>query len=138
MRSLVATADIIKVSDEELPLITGETEPEKAADALLDQGVTLAAITLGKDGAYVRIGGESRVVPGFAANAVDTTGAGDAFFGGFLYRFLASGKTLKEVSIDDAADFARFGNATASLCVERRGGIPSMPKRSDILRRMGE
>ena len=133
MRSLISTADIIKISDEELPLLTGETDPEKATDLLLDQGVKIVAITLGSEGAYVRVGNESRLVAGFRANAVDTTGAGDSFFGGFLYRFLASGKTLKQVSIEDAADYARFGNATASLCVERRGGIPAMPKLSEVL-----
>lgn len=138
MRSLIVTADIMKVSDEELPLLTGETDLEKAADALADQGVKLVAITLGARGAFVRVGGESRLVPGFRSNVVDTTGAGDAFFGGFLTRFLTSGKTLKNISLEDAADFARFGNATASLCVERRGGIPAMPKRADILCRLGQ
>ena len=137
MRSLIATADIIKVSDEELPLLTGETDPEKAADELLDQGVKLVAITLGSKGAFVRVGGESRLVPGFRSNAVDTTGAGDAFFGGFLYRYLTSEKTLKEVTLEDASNYARFGNAAASLCVERRGGIPAMPKLADVLCRLG-
>jgi len=136
MRSLIATADIMKVSDEELPLLTGETDPEKAADALMDQGVKIAAITLGSEGALVRVGTKSALVPGFRAKAVDTTGAGDSFFGGFLYRFLASGKTLKQVTIEDAADYARFGNATASLCVERRGGIPAMPKLAEVLERL--
>ena len=135
MRSLIVTADIMKVSDEELPLLTSETDPEKAADMLMDQGVKIVAITLGSEGAYIRIRNENRIVPGFRANAVDTTGAGDSFFGGFLYRFLASGKSLKQVTIDDAADYARFGNATASLCVERRGGIPAMPKLAEVLER---
>lgn len=138
MRSLIATADIMKVSDEELPLLTGESDPETAAAALLDQGVKLVAVTLGANGAFVRIRSESRLVPGFRSNAVDTTGAGDAFFGGFLYRFLSSGKALKDVSLEDAADYTRFGNATASLCVERRGGIPAMPKLADILCRLGQ
>lgn len=138
MRSLIATADIMKVSDEELPLLTGETEPDKAADVLHDQGVKLVAITLGAQGAFVRVGGENRLVPGFRSNAVDTTGAGDAFFGGFLYRFLSSQKSLGDVSLEDAADYARFGNATASLCVEHRGGIPAMPKLADVLCRFGQ
>ncbi len=136
MRSLIVTADIIKISDEELALLTGETDPAKAADVLLDQGVKIVAITLGSEGAYIRVGKVSRLVPGFRAKAVDTTGAGDSFFGGFLYRFLASGKALKEVTVDDAADYARFGNATASLCVERRGGIPAMPKLAEVLERL--
>ncbi len=136
MRSLIVTADIMKVSDEELPLLTGEFDPEKAADALIDQGVKLVAVTLGAEGAYVRVGGESRFVPGFKAKAVDTTGAGDSFFGGFLYRFVTSGKSIKQLTVDDAADCARFGNATASLCVERRGGIPAMPKLQEVLARL--
>ena len=138
MRSLISTADIMKVSDEELPLLTGETDPEQAADALIDQGVKLIAITLGAKGAFVRVRGESRLVPGFRSNAIDTTGAGDAFFGGFLYRFLCSEKALKDVTLEDAADYARFGNATASLCVEQRGGIPAMPTLKDILKRLGQ
>ncbi|MEA4939050.1 MAG: carbohydrate kinase [Christensenella sp.] len=138
MRSLISTADIMKVSDEELPLLTGETDPEQATDVLLDQGVKLVAVTLGAKGAFIRVRSESRLVPGFRSNAIDTTGAGDAFFGGFLYRFLCSEKALKDVSLEDAADYARFGNATASLCVEQRGGIPAMPILADILCRLGE
>ncbi len=136
MRSLVSTADIVKISDEELPLLTGETEPESAAASLIDQGVRIVAVTLGSNGAYVRIGEKGRFVPGFRAAAVDTTGAGDAFFGGFLFRFLDSKKALAAVTVEDAADYARFGNATASLCVERRGGIPAMPDLKDILSRL--
>ena len=138
MRSLIVTADIMKISDEELPLLTGETDPERAADVLIDQGVKLIAITLGANGAFVRVRGESRLVPGFRSNVVDTTGAGDSFFGGFLYRFLASSVALKDVTLEHAADFARFGNATASLCVEHRGGIPAMPALKDILNRLGQ
>ena len=138
MRSLISTADIMKVSDEELPLLTGETDPEQATDVLLDQGVKLVAVTLGNKGAFIRVRNESRLVPGFRSNAIDTTGAGDAFFGGFLYRFLCSEKALKDVTLEDAADYARFGNATASLCVEQRGGIPAMPALADVLCRLGE
>ena len=138
MRSLIATADIMKLSDEELHLLTGETEPEAAADALLDQGVSVVAVTLGEKGAYVRVRGGARWIPGFVSNAIDTTGAGDAFFGGFLYRYLTLGKSPKEVTVDEAADCARFGNATASLCVEKRGGIPAMPALSGILERLME
>ncbi len=138
MRSLISTADIMKVSDEELPLLTGETDPEQATDVLLDQGVKLVAVTLGNKGAFIRVRSESRLVPGFRSNAIDTTGAGDAFFGGFLYRFLCSEKALKDVTLEDAADYARFGNATASLCVEQRGGIPAMPTLKEVLNRLGQ
>ena len=138
MRSLISTADIMKISDEELPLLTGETDPEQATDVLLDQGVKIVAVTLGAKGAFIRLRNESRLIPGFRSNAIDTTGAGDAFFGGFLYRYLSCGKALKEVTLEDAAHYARFGNATASLCVERRGGIPAMPTLKEVLNRLGQ
>ena len=136
MRSLIITADIMKISGEELPLLTGETDPAKAADALLDQGVRVVVITLGAKGVYVRVGKESRNVPGFQAATVDTTGAEDCFFGAFLARLLSSGRALKQIGIDDAADYARFGNAADSLYVEKRNGIPTIPGLNEILNRM--
>ena len=136
LRSLIVTADIMKISGEELPLLTGETDPAKAADALLDQGVRIVAITLGADGTYVRVGKESRIVSGFCAATNDTIVAGDCFFGAFLAQLLSSGRTLKEIGIDDAADYARFGNAADPLCVGKRNGIPTMPGLNEILDRM--
>ena len=58
---------------------------------------------------------------------MDTTGAGDAFWGGFLHRMLALDKTPDQLTVDDAADCARWGSATAAVCVTRRGAIPAMP-----------
>lgn len=138
MRSLIATADMMKLSDEECVLLTGEKEPEAAARKLHAMGVQVVAVTLGSEGALLLAQGESRHVPGYKAKAVDTTGAGDAFFGGFLYRYLQLAKTPAALTIDEAADCARFGNATASLCVEGRGGIPSMPTREAVEKRMEE
>ena len=123
MRSLIVTADIMKVSDEELPLLTGESDPERATDVLLDQGVKLVAVTLGAKGAFIRVRSESRLVPGFRSNAIDTTGAGDAFNGGFVTA-LAEGKDIFEA--------ARFGNAVGALSVTKIGTAPAMPHRSEI------
>lgn len=127
MRSMVPYADVMKLSDEETALLTGEADPAAAAAVLLAQGVKCAAVTLGADGALVAAASGMRTVPGFAVNAVDTTGAGDAFWGGFLHRMLALGKAPEALTIDDAADCARWGNATAAVCVTRRGAIPAMP-----------
>lgn len=136
MRSLIKTADIIKLSDEETRLLTDTDDPALASKRLVDAGVSIVIVTLGRDGAFVRVGGQTKLVPGFAANAVDTTGAGDAFFGGFLYRFLQQKKRAEDVSLSEACDCALFGNAVASLCVERRGGIPAMPELNSVLERL--
>ena len=66
---------------------------------------------------------------------VDTTGAGDAFWGGFLNCLLNSGKHPRDVSLSEAMEFADFANALASLCVEKRGAIPAMPTLETIEKR---
>jgi fructokinase len=136
MQSLIPSADFMKISDEEAYLLTGIADPVEASARLAALGVTVVAVTLGGKGALVRYGTESRFVPGFQAKVVDTTGAGDSFFGGFLFRFLSSVHTLSNLTVDAVMDMAAFGNATASLCVEKHGGIPAMPTLEQILRRM--
>ena len=89
-------------------------------------------VTLDADGAFVATKDGSRMVPSFRVEAVDTTGAGDSFWGGFLTAFVESGLAPSEVSIERAAQFVRFGNAVASLCVRNRGAIPAMPERKDV------
>ena len=64
-----------------------------------------------------------KLIPAFKVNAIDTTGAGDAFNGG-LVTALAEGKDLFEA--------ARFANALAALSVQKIGTTPSMPIRSEI------
>ncbi len=132
MRSLIPRCDVMKLSDEETVLLTGEGDPVRAAERLLRAGPACVAVTLGGEGALVATRQGVRVVPAFPVEAVDTTGAGDAFWGAFLYRLTRSGKRPEALSLDEAADFARFANAAASLCVGRRGGIPAMPGLKEV------
>ena len=131
MRAVVPQMDLMKLSDEECELLTGEKDPQAAAAALLAAGPKVVAVTLGAGGAYVRCADGGAEVPGFPAEAVDATGAGDSFWGGFLAAFCESGKAPEEVTVADAAAFARLGNAVASLCVRKRGAIPAMPTREE-------
>jgi len=127
MRSVLPYVDIIKISGEEAELITGEVEPELATGALISSGILCAVVTLGTDGAIVRINDELSRVTAVKCDAVDTTGAGDAFWGGFLYKLLEKGKHPNGLTLDDAHDCAVFANACAALCVQKRGAIPAMP-----------
>ncbi len=132
MRSILPYMDLIKISAEECPLITDYTKPEDAAAALLRDGASVVVVTLDADGAFVATKDGARIVESFRVDAVDTTGAGDSFWGGFLSAFCESGKEPSDITIDEAATFARFGNAVASLCVRKRGAIPAMPSREDV------
>lgn len=104
--------------------VTGVDEAREAAEILLAQGAGTAIITLGEMGALYHSKTQSVHVPAMSAGpVVETTGAGDAFNGGFA-RALADGK--------DPVAAVRFGCATAAISVTRPGTAPSMPALAEI------
>lgn len=133
MRSVIPYADIMKISDEETALLTDCSDPKEAAQALLDQGVKCVVVTLGKDGALLKTAQIEIVEKGKARKVVDTTGAGDSFWGGILSRFAQDGTDPAEITEKKAREYVRFANAVAGLCVEKRGAIPAMPTLEQVL-----
>lgn len=131
MRAGLSLADILKVSDEEAILLTGERDWSAAAKRLAAYGPRAVFITLGAKGCFYRLAGVEGLAPGYPVNCVDTTGAGDAFFGAALAGIHQLGGlgALKE---SDASRIARFANAAGAICASRRGAIPAMPDRSEI------
>lgn len=136
MRSLIPYADIMKISDEETEMLTGKVSPEEAAEVLFQKGIKIAVVTLGSKGAYLYCNEGGAHIPGFVSNAVDTNGAGDSFWGGFLYCISRSGKSPEQFAMEELKDYVRFGNAVASLCVEKKGAIPAMPELEKVKERM--
>jgi ribokinase len=126
---MLALCDIVTPNESEAEGLTGiavtsVADAERAADALMAQGAGAAVITLGERGALYRDPTRSVHVPPFRAGpVVETTGAGDAFNGGFATA-LAQGA--------DPVDAVRFGSATAGISVTRPGTAPSMPARAEI------
>ncbi len=134
MQSVLKYIDILKISEEETFLITGEKDSEDAIKVLLEMGVYIVAITLGEKGTL--IGNREKIVyiSGFKAEeVVDTTGAGDTFWGSFLFRVATSNKKIDENSMKDLEGYAKFANVSASLCVTKRGAISSMPTLENVL-----
>ncbi len=126
-------ADIVKISEEELLFLTGENDLNQGAEFLLRQyDLQLVLITLGPKGAYARTMASEARRPAYDVKTIDTTGAGDAFTGGFLYQLLQSGKTLSELTDADLGDFLAFANATGSLTTTRKGAIPALPTLGEV------
>jgi ribokinase len=127
---MLALCDFVTPNESETEALTGLpvhslSEAETAAKALLAKGARAAVITLGERGALYHDGSRTVHVPVFkAGTVVETTGAGDAFNGGFAAA-LAEGM--------DPVEAVRFGCATASISVTRPGTAPSMPHREEIL-----
>jgi ribokinase len=120
--------DYITPNEVEAEILTGiriDTieSANKAADWFFQKGVKNVVITLGVRGVYVATQQERKMIPAYTVKAVDSTGAGDAFNGGFVTA-LAEGKSIW--------DSCKFANALAALSVMKLGTTPSMPYRKDI------
>lgn len=127
---------MIKLSDEETALLTPYENPDEAANYLLDHGIKIVAVTLGKEGVLICNRKDHQKVSGFSSQVVDTTGAGDSFWGGFMSQFVKSKLNPEDCSIEELKKFARYGNAVASLCIEKKGGILSIPEEKETFKRL--
>ncbi|WP_301107470.1 ribokinase [Sporosarcina sp.] len=104
--------------------VIDEESAEKAAKKIAELGIPTVIITMGKQGVYYYAGeGTGAFVPSFSVEAVDTTGAGDAFSGGLAHS-LAAGISLK--------DSIRYASAVAALCVTKWGTAPAMPTKEEV------
>ena len=127
--SIFQYCDYVTPNETEAEMLTGIkvstlADAEQAADAFLARGVRNAVITLGAQGAFVKNASTRAHVPAFnAGTVVETTGAGDAFNGGFAVA-LAEGRDILQA--------ARFGCAVAGISVTRPGTAPSMPLRAEV------
>jgi ribokinase len=127
---LLRIVDWLTPNESEAALLAGTPEPEAAAAALLERGVGGVIVTLGEAGALVAPAhGPMQRVPGFQVEAMDTTGAGDAFVGG-LAAALARGEAL-EVAV-------RYAHAVAAISVTRVGAQPSLPSGEEVERFLAE
>ena len=125
-------ADVIKISDEELEFITGTSDEKKAAGFLFDRGVRLFIYTMGKEGAQIFTPAFNVASRGFTVRAIDTTGAGDAFLGGFTGRMMNDGRELEDIDKDYASELLRFSNACGAIVSSRQGAISAMPDHDEI------
>ena len=95
----------------------------EASNIFKAKGVQNVIITMGSQGAFISSDNTNKMIPAFKVNAIDTTGAGDAFNGGLLAA-LSKGKNLIEA--------ATFASALAALSVQKQGATPSMPTLDEI------
>ena len=132
MTEPLSMVDILKVSDEELPLLTGCTDPAKGRARLTDQGVRLVLVTLGAEGAFYRFDGHTGHVPGVPCQVGDTNGSGDTFFGAALSQ-LVKLDSLDQLTVPELRRILAFANKAASITTSRHGAIPAMPTLEEVL-----
>lgn len=125
-------ADVVKVSEEELLFLTGETDEQKGVDVLFAKGAKIVLVTKGEKGSQYYCNKGSGIVPPFKVKAIDATGAGDACFGATIFGILSKGLDINDIDLSLLHGIVEFANATAALSVTRRGGMPGMPSFAEV------
>lgn len=126
---LLSLVDVLVPNEHEILQVSeyydsANTEVEKAARTLIDQGVNAVVTTLGSKGVSIVENSKNEVLlPPFSVDVVDTTAAGDSFVAALAVG-LGEGKTLYEASY--------FANAAGALTVTKLGAQPSLPTRTDV------
>ncbi len=121
--------DLFVPSIEEARQIAGREEPADVAEFFLDYGIRIVALKMGSQGCYVRTRDEEIRLPVYPVKAVDATGAGDAFAGGFLAG-VALGWELERT--------ARLANAVGALCVTAVGATAGVRSLEETIQFMGQ
>lgn len=124
IRAAAARADILKTSAEDSAALFGLSDPEGIARHFLELGSKAVVVTLGRDGVLLADAKGIARLPGHAVDAVDATGAGDAFTGAMLAE-LGAGVPM--------ADAVKFANAAAALSTLGYGAIAPLPDRAAVM-----
>ena len=132
-------ADIIKISDDELEFVTGERDPARGIGQLHRGAVKHVIYTRGAQGAaWYDASGQRGAVDAYKVQALDATGAGDAFIGGLLAEMSRLNLDLQQALADEhIAALLRHAAAVGAITTLQRGAINSMPDR-DRLRQFQE
>lgn len=130
-------ADVLKISDDEIVLSTGESDLEAALSALAErhENLRLIFLTCGKDGSFYKFGNIEGRCASPSVNTIDTTGAGDTFMGACLSFIADKGFAFTK---DELYSAVRFASAAAAIVTTRKGAIGSMPERDEVLSLLNE
>ncbi len=122
--------DMLKISEEEVEMMGGlEALPKLMAD----NDIALVVETLGSEGAQAFFQGEVIRVEGRKVKAVDATGAGDAFWGGFMSSLRIQGVSSRaDLTAEMIRSAMEYGNVSGCICVQSKGAIASIPTREQI------
>ncbi|WP_409252909.1 aminoimidazole riboside kinase [Bacillus sp. SCS-153A] len=132
IKSMLREADFLKISEEELEFITGEKELEAGVEKMKDYNIPLMIITMGAEGCHVYTKGGHKHVPAMKVKAVDTTGAGDAFVSGMLYRLNEFEGDIASLSADQAAEMASLAAVSGALAASTKGAMTALPTLEEV------
>jgi len=130
----VKYADILKISEEEAEFLFGGTDCEKVC-SMIDSAynIPIVLITKAEKGCFAMINKKYYSSKGYKQKTVDTTGAGDSFLAGILYKLIVLKKEIGQLKPEEIVEMLNFSNAIGSLVVTKKGAIPAIPSMEEIL-----
>ena len=134
----LARCDVLKIADNELEFMTGETDFDKGAAILRERypNIRLLNVTAGSEGSYSYYEDKRVFVPACKlGGTIETTGAGDTFCASVLNFVLDHG--LDGLAEADLTEMLRFANTAAYIVTTRKGAIRSMPERAEVEKLLG-
>ena len=131
-KEVIKHVDLIKVSEEEGQIITGESDHNQMIAALHDLGAKIVTLTLGKEGSLVSIENTYKV-ESIPVKMIDSTGAGDAFIGALLSQ-IANLEQPKVILKDEKmlVEFTKNANKVGALTTTKLGALDSIPAWDEI------
>ncbi|HLI88648.1 MAG TPA: PfkB family carbohydrate kinase [Ktedonobacteraceae bacterium] len=131
--SLLPLVDVLKINEAELSLLTGSSELAAGTQQLVQHGPTLCVVTLGPQGCFYRHGEQSGHVPGFAVQAIDATGCGDAFTASLLTQLVTGSEAWRaRLTPTNLPHMLRRANAAGALTALKQGAFSAMPDTAAI------
>lgn len=126
-------ADLVKLSDDELVFLTDNQNLTSAAEQLFHAyPMRMLAVTMGPKGCFCLTKSGVFSSYTFDTPCVDTTGAGDAFWGAALACLLKNNWEPENLNTAQMAELLDFANAAGSLTTTKKGAIPAMPDKAEI------
>lgn len=125
IKEYIKYADIIKLSKEEAEMIAGSVD--NAIAMITKMGVRIILITDGANGVTYSFKNIIGFVPAIKIKAVDTTGAGDIFFGTFLFEVIKNGGEIDKISVENVKNYIESAVKTSGLSTQKNGAISSIP-----------
>ena len=130
VNKLLPYIDLLKISDEELDFVGGE---DNILKFMSENSISVIVLTRGGEGARVFFGGLYYDIPSMKVQVKDTTGAGDAYWGGFLSCLLDQGvKSVADLTSEKLIAAGKYGAVSGGLCIQKPGGIPAIPTSDEI------
>lgn len=132
MQAALPLADLVKVNEAELELLTGTADLAAGTGRLAAKGAALVLVTLGERGVFWRTKTDCGTVAGVSVTVADTNGAGDTFLGAVLSRLARRPAGLAGLTGQELVPILTFANRAASVTVSRPGAIPAMPTLAQV------